>query len=310
MNGAASIPFDRAAYGGKLKDHQESEPQMDSSAMFAVLRGRSLLLMLLLATALPLLSARFIWPEFFVAEVRPLPDAIVGCAVYALLASLIWVACKKAGIADQISFGHRLNAKQVWIYSLLGIPLVGVSVFGLYSVYLPLSYAWPDFVVFWVLDVPPLIWWEPRIEAVLASGVNAIVLVAIAPVVEELFFRGFLLNRWHQQYGPAKAVVFSSMIFALFHVDVVGGLIFGAVLSAIYMKTKSLFGPIVIHMSNNAIVFVLLLVEGTVYGGTQNWTLDEFRAFWWLGPLGAVIGIPWIVWFCRKSLHHRQAPST
>ncbi|MEH6496954.1 MAG: type II CAAX endopeptidase family protein [Pseudomonas marincola] len=284
-----------------MESNKEGIMQSEPLMMFSSIRGRSLLSIFFLAMVVPVLGAEIVWPELF-TEVNPLLDAIVPFVMYFSLAILIWIACLRAGIANQVFFGNPLSTKQTWIYGLLGVPLVAIAVFSTFLLYIPLSYVSPEFVVSWVLETPPIIWWEPGIDTVLASGINALVLVVVGPVIEEVFFRGFLLNRWHQKYGIVKAVVFSSTIFAILHVDILGGFVFGVVLSLLYLKTKSLIGPIVIHISNNAIVLMVLLVEGAIYGGNPNVTLDEFRAYWWIAPLGAVIGIPWLMWFCRKFL--------
>ena len=91
---------------------------------------------------------------------------------------------------------------------------------------------------------------------------------------------------------------FSSIAFATLHVEIVGAIVFGIVLSLIYVKTKSLIGPIIAHVSNNAIVFLVVILEGIVYDDISE--LDEFRAYWWLAALGAAVGVPWLVWICKR----------
>ena len=184
------------------------------------------------------------------------------------------------------------------VYILLGIPLIGISVFGLYVLYLPLSYIFPSFVIFMLFDYPPVILWRGDFEALLANGINTVMIVVIAPVIEEIFFRGFLLNRWWRNYGMRKTMFFSSIAFAALHVEIIGAIVFGIVLSLIYVKTKSLIGPIIAHVSNNAIVFLVVILEGIVYDDISE--LDEFRAYWWLAALGAAVGVPWLVWICKR----------
>ena len=94
--------------------------------------------------------------------------------------------------------------------------------------------------------------------------------------------------------------VFSSLVFAIIHVDFLGALVFGLVLSLVYIKTKSLVGPIIVHMANNGLVVAMLVAEGMVMGTLEPRTLAEFQANWWFAPLGAAVGIPWLIWFARR----------
>jgi len=242
----------------------------------------------------------FLWVETLVITIAPLPEAVTLVSVYLLLAFLLWLVCLKLGIVHQVSLGERPSWRQAWSYISLAVPLIGTSLFFLYVVFLPLSYAYPEFVEWWLLDEPPLIWWYLDTRAISASVINVVLLVVIVPVVEEVLFRGFLLNRWWRKYSLWRGVIFSSLAFAILHIDIIGGVIFGVLLALIYVKTKSLVGPIIVHMANNGLVVALLLAEGVVTGSIEPPTLAEFQAHWWFAPLGAAIGIPWLIWFTRR----------
>ena len=186
-------------------------------------------------------------------------------------------------------------------YSLLGIPMVCLGFSSLMILFLPLSYLSPEFVEKWLLDTPKLILLRPDTEAVVSSLLNIVSLVVLAPVVEEFLFRGFLLNRWLKKYGVTKAVILSSAIFCLMHADILGAFVFGVVLSLVYLRTQSIFGPIIVHISNNAIVTVIVIIYEIATGGLEAETsLDEFQDSWWIAPIGAVICIPWLVWFLKR----------
>lgn len=274
----------------------KSEP----SPEFAAIRGRSLLGLLILSLLAVGVGVEFVVPERFTVEQGPLADAVSSVALYVLLAGLLSVACLRAKVLNQVSLGPKPSRRDMIDYILLGIPLVGIALLGLYVLYLPLSYVYPNFVDFVLLDFPPLIVWRNDLNSLLANIINVMLLVVIAPIVEEVLFRGFLLNRWWKKYGVRKAVIYSSIAFGILHVDFIGGIVFGIVLSLIYVKTKSLIGPIVAHASNNAVLALWLVTEGVVTGDISAATLDEFRAFWWLAILGAAVGVPWLVWFCRR----------
>jgi membrane protease YdiL (CAAX protease family) len=96
----------------------------------------------------------------------------------------------------------------------------------------------------------------------------------VAPVAEELLFRGFALSAWRRTVGARGAIVRSAIVFVLAHVLFVGGdgfrdaasLAFVASVARIpvalalgwlYVRTGSLWAPIGLHASYNAVLIVL-----------------------------------------------------
>jgi uncharacterized protein len=82
-----------------------------------------------------------------------------------------------------------------------------------------------------------------------------IVAVVFAPVVEEIFFRGFLFQGFRERYGWVKAMLLSSAIFAVAHLDLVvliPTFILGNVLAYVYHKSNSVWPGIILHFLVNA----------------------------------------------------------
>ena len=80
--------------------------------------------------------------------------------------------------------------------------------------------------------------------------------VIFAPVVEELFFRGFLFQGFRQKYGWVKGGLLSSVIFGVAHLDPVAFLptaILGFLLAYMYHRTNSVWVPILLHVLVNAL---------------------------------------------------------
>jgi uncharacterized protein len=87
--------------------------------------------------------------------------------------------------------------------------------------------------------------------------------VVLAPVSEEIFFRGYVFRAMSARKGFIRGLVFSSCLFALVHLDVASflPLAAGAVVLAIgYRRTGSLWTSIVAHALNNAFAFALLML--------------------------------------------------
>jgi len=91
--------------------------------------------------------------------------------------------------------------------------------------------------------------------------VALIVVALLAPISEEMFFRGFIYTAFRERYGVVYGVFISSGIFALFHVLpllMVPIFIIGIALSLLYEYRKSLVAPIMLHALNNLLALLYL----------------------------------------------------
>lgn len=82
---------------------------------------------------------------------------------------------------------------------------------------------------------------------------KALTVAVVAPVVEEYLFRKQIIDRC-VQYGEKTAIVFSGLTFGLFHMNLFQffyafGL--GVLFAYVYVRTRSLRYPIVMHMAVN-----------------------------------------------------------
>jgi len=88
-----------------------------------------------------------------------------------------------------------------------------------------------------------------------------IVVAIIAPVVEELFFRGFLYTAFRKRWGIVAAAILSSVIFAFFHFNLFNFIpivIIGIALVYLYEVTGSLGPPIMLHALNNLLSVIVI----------------------------------------------------
>ncbi len=79
--------------------------------------------------------------------------------------------------------------------------------------------------------------------------------VMLAPITEELLFRGFLYPAFKRQLGGITALVLSSVLFGFIHLHGPSFLpltLFGVALAMSYEKTGSLLVPILMHSIFNA----------------------------------------------------------
>lgn len=87
----------------------------------------------------------------------------------------------------------------------------------------------------------------------------------IAPILEELIFRKILFGTFVKKMNFFFAALLSSLIFAVLHLDFTHLLIYftmGVVFAYLYVKTKRVIVPIIVHMTLNSIaVLGQLLID-------------------------------------------------
>jgi hypothetical protein len=104
------------------------------------------------------------------------------------------------------------------------------------------------------------------IEAALEQAnpfVLVVALVVVAPIVEEIFFRGIVYNAWQREYGERRALYGSAVLFGTIHASVfaflpIVGL--GIVLALVYRATRSLPASMALHATFNAITVAITLL--------------------------------------------------
>jgi len=267
-------------------------------------RGRVLLGYLVLSQfvgiALVLVATR----QLVAPEHRDSLDAaLLGVVPYAILVTLLLRPISRTGSSIRRLLGPLPDAAaRRWAFE-AGVALVGISLAFAYAIHLPLSYLAPGFVESWVLDTEWLLPTSGQ-HLVFAWIMSFLTMVLVAPFAEEILFRGLLLPAWAGRWGARKAVVRSSLLFALLHPEEpLGAFLFAAVLAVVFLRTRSLWLPILCHVANNFLAWLLLAV-GQVAFGTDPWTIAEFRASWWQGLVGLLIGAPLLV----RVLRHMPSP--
>ena len=94
-------------------------------------------------------------------------------------------------------------------------------------------------------------------SAMIGGAVPATILatVIIAPVTEEVIFRGFILSRLREAMPVWAAVGISSFLFALLHGNLlwmVYAFVLGCLLSVVALRLKSIGASLVLHVAFNA----------------------------------------------------------
>ena len=88
--------------------------------------------------------------------------------------------------------------------------------------------------------------------------------VVIAPVAEELAFRGYLYGVLKRYFGAVPALVLSGILFSLIHLNLPSFfplLVLASVFALAYELSGSLLVPMTMHALFNALSLILVLVE-------------------------------------------------
>ena len=90
----------------------------------------------------------------------------------------------------------------------------------------------------------------------------------LVPVLEEIFFRGYLLGAL-ERFGRRRAAIVSALCFAFVHVGGKGGWAYiglmyaamGLLLAALRLRTDSLFAPLLVHACYNLSLILLSYMD-------------------------------------------------
>ena len=137
-----------------------------------------------------------------------------------------------------------------------------------------------------------------------------ITIVMAAPVLEELIFRGIILDGLLKRYSPLKSIIVSSILFGVIHLNpwqFVAAFIGGIFSGWVYYKTQKLTLSILIHFVNNLFAFSSMLFTDTeitmdkslaeLYGGMLNLVMITF---------GAIIIAAICLYFLRFEFKNRE----
>jgi membrane protease YdiL (CAAX protease family) len=87
-----------------------------------------------------------------------------------------------------------------------------------------------------------------------------VAVVLIAPLFEEILFRGWMFNAIQRTFSVGHAIVLSGVMFGVFHLNLFQGTfatILGIVLGLSLLWTNSIWVPITIHLVNNGLSWLL-----------------------------------------------------
>jgi len=111
---------------------------------------------------------------------------------------------------------------------------------------------------------------EKLLEDPMVMGILAVFGILMAPLLEEMFFRGFLYPVFDRSLGAASAVFITSALFSLVHgvqyrwrwQNLLMLLAVGAVFGTLRARTRSILPSTFLHAGYNATLFAAVFAAG------------------------------------------------
>ncbi|MCS5422479.1 MULTISPECIES: CPBP family intramembrane glutamic endopeptidase [Psychrilyobacter] len=183
------------------------------------------------------------------------------------------------------SFKFFLKRKQLDIKNIFGIFLIPWKEIIFYS------------LLFLTIETLLLLIFHNSSNSEIVSFYEFFPIVFVIPIIEEIIFRGILLNKLIEKIGVRKGILLTTLIFISLH-GYVGIYILTSsfYLSYIYYKTKSLYASIACHGIQNAILFIMDSISTRVPIVRDNFL--NYKLYF----IALIILISPLVIFCIKKL--------
>lgn len=236
---------------------------------FKQFKIRYFILTYIVLTILTIVAVVSIGASQFVSEVLQL---ILSTA---LMAYILWQVRAKDIPFNFASLNEAMTPKRwakyvgVTIATKLYAQLL-VAFFGLVLVILLFDFIQ---ILFKLIGEIPIVTAEMSISHYVVTFITICIL---APIWEELFFRGIVLRRLLMKWHAPASIVVSSIIFGLFHLNpsqVLYAGILGLLLGYAYLRTGNIFVPMVLHGVANGVSFIFIVQFG---GQMGNGIVPEF----------------------------------
>ncbi len=92
----------------------------------------------------------------------------------------------------------------------------------------------------------------------------------LSPILEEVIFRGYMLNRLLARFGERASVMITAMVFALCHANLlwmVYAFFMGVFLAALAMRKDNILYPVCVHIGFNLPSVLIAAIQAAGLGG-------------------------------------------
>ncbi len=187
------------------------------------------------------------------AAAGPLPALIMLVAYLLYMGPAVLMAWRRAGVSAQAGrlLGLRPLAAGATVWSALRVYALMLFLLAPLGLYVSYSYLASASVFLRGHDTPA------------AYALYFVLVCVIAPVVEEIIFRGFLYGGLRRLFSPGWAAMVSALAFTGAHLPTPSAaallvVALGFALGLLYENTRSIIPCILVHVLHNTLVFTLM----------------------------------------------------
>ena len=125
--------------------------------------------------------------------------------------------------------------------------------------------------------------------------------VVAAPLLEEIMFRGIILDGYLKNYRPWQGILVSALLFGVIHGNLpqgIGAFVLGVFYGWFYWKTNSILPVIFLHLINNAIAFFATVSadQDDLNKSLRDMMANDTRYFLlYAGSVALCIGLVWLL---------------
>lgn len=155
-----------------------------------------------------------------------------------------------------------------------------------------------------LLDAMPEHYLE-KLNSMIGRGGWAIATTVVAaPILEEVFFRGLVLESLSRRWSARWAVLGSAALFGVVHLPIlpqmVNAFVIAIVMGYIYLITRSLIPVIAIHFINNGLAYMALELYGSLNVTTRE-LIGNDAIYWIVYGVSAVVLVASLVAMDAKA---------
>ncbi len=239
----------------------------------------------------------YVVSQFFLTKHSIIWGTAAGQILFFLLPALLFARWKTPSMKEALRL-RPVSGSILLRVTLLALTGVGAAILGEH-----LTRPWiARYFADWI---PMLEFMEQLLTPKTMSGLvrNLVVIGLVAPVCEEVLFRGAFQGTLEQR-GPVRAIAWTAFLFGLIHLNpfnFIGSILYGVGLGLVVWRTGSILPAILWHALNNSVVVLLAAHFGQV-DSIPSWGV------WVCGGLTILFGL--LLWeFIRHTRTCAPAPS-
>lgn len=221
-------------------------------ALLILILGIFFIFVLPIVTFFILLDSPQLLESIDVSEVSAIASQLLVIAVFILVPFAWYFIVNNSGlkgIFTRIKLVSK-NIDKAFLWGILAAIVIFFAIFVIEYVLISLGHKPQD-----LSNIPEL--------QRLFSWPSMFFLVAIQPIGEEIFFRGFLFEKIENYAGGTAAVFITAFLFGIAHMSygkifpVLMPMLMGILFGYIVLKTKNLYSSLIAHIVFNVTVLIL-----------------------------------------------------